>query len=155
MSPIHLVYVYNLWRTAKRRRDRQHRVEYEGGLRMDDYDLEGGAVESMEQQQPVSLFQRLLPTPTVSPPADDEPNAKGTLLDTLGISVGYLMRNFVQEVLDAGFTRSSSIYDIEEFVIRKKGTSTICPLDGRPGASYVHSLGQDPATVRLGKPPSC
>ena len=70
--------------------------------------------------------------------------------DTLGISVGYLKDGFLQEVLDAGMSKDSKIYEIEDLsepyvngIIRAKGANQLCPIDGHKGASYVHSLGLD------------
>jgi hypothetical protein len=74
-------------------------------------------------------------------------------LETLGVSVAWLQNGFLNEVIAAGFDGSSSIHDIEpgnkhgashlsdrRGVIREKGRSVKCPMDGQMGASYVHSL---------------
>ncbi|CAB9511907.1 Kinesin light chain [Seminavis robusta] len=91
---------------------------------------------------------------------DSHDNWKGVeiqQLDTLGVSVYHLKHNFLEEEVFASkhiktgnpLSRSSKIYDIENLrgpagVIRKKGSNTICPLDGKMGAAYVHCLqGED------------
>ncbi|CAB9501139.1 Kinesin light chain [Seminavis robusta] len=76
-------------------------------------------------------------------------------LETLGVSVYYLERIFLEELKGASTNdtqsrpRSSKIYEIENLrgppgIIRTKGATVICPLDGRMGAAYVHCLkGED------------
>ena len=76
---------------------------------------------------------------------EDTELLQGPSLD--GVSVGYLRDCFLQEVANAGFAKSSTVYEIEEQIIRGKGAAVVCPLDGRMGASYVHSLGNDPNKV--------
>jgi len=61
-------------------------------------------------------------------------------LELLGISVHYLSTTLLQEVKDAGYYRNSKIYEIEEHVIRGKGTEIVCPVDKCSGAAYVHCL---------------
>ena len=66
-------------------------------------------------------------------------------MDILAPSVEYLRTTFLAEVLNAGFSRDSTIYEIENLggppgVIRRKGLERISPLDGRKGSSYVHCL---------------
>jgi len=70
-------------------------------------------------------------------------------IDQAAPSVYYLQTTFLEEVLQAGGTHDSTIYDIENLqgppgLIRTKGSARICPVDGRIGAAYVHCLdGQD------------
>jgi tetratricopeptide (TPR) repeat protein len=72
-------------------------------------------------------------------------------LDLQGISVAYLKNHFLQEVREAGLDEDSAIYDIEDLrdhdnngVIRRKGATSICPIDNKIGTSYVHALGMEP-----------
>ncbi|CAB9496746.1 Hydra magnipapillata [Seminavis robusta] len=73
--------------------------------------------------------------------------------DLLGVSVHHLQHGLLHEVKEAGLSRESKIYEIEDLrypahgVIRRKGASVTCPIDGQLGASYVHSLGDDPDKV--------
>ena len=72
-------------------------------------------------------------------------------LDTLGVSVYHLEHVFLKEEvctsMDANGTMLSSsslIYEIEPGVIKGKGKDSICPLDKKKGAAYVHLLeGED------------
>ena len=71
-------------------------------------------------------------------------------LDMLGVSVHHMRTDFMTQVLDAVHNADSSIYEIEDLscssdgVIRRRGAKVRCPIDGRVGASYVHSLnGED------------
>ncbi len=64
-------------------------------------------------------------------------------LSYLGVSVFCLMKKFIDDVRAAGLDESSKIYEIEnlhhqEGVIRKASINTICPIDGKQGAAYVH-----------------
>ncbi|CAB9523937.1 Hydra magnipapillata [Seminavis robusta] len=73
-------------------------------------------------------------------------------LDMLGVSVFHLEHLFLQEVCTSTgnpLSRDSKIHEIENLrgppgVIRNKGTNTVCPIDGKEGAAYVHCLqGED------------
>ena len=89
-------------------------------------------------------------------------------LDLMGVSVFHLKEYLLQELpmvvpccLDENnnrsgsplLTRDSTIYQLEGPFIRRKGLDLTCPLDGRPGAAYVHCLQGDdhcgPATYML------
>lgn len=69
----------------------------------------------------------------------------------LGISVHWLQNGFMKELHSAGLNDHSTIHEIEDLnsnstescVLREKGKSTMCPLDGRIGAAYVHCLEND------------
>ena len=66
----------------------------------------------------------------------------------LGVSVRYLQTGFLKEIEEAGLSRNSVIYDIENLrgppgVIRRKGEQVVSPTDGRLGASYVDCLEGD------------
>jgi Tetratricopeptide repeat len=65
-------------------------------------------------------------------------------------SVHYLQTTFLEEVLAAGYSKSSTINDIENLrdskpgVIRRKGLEVICLNDSQKGAAYVDCLaGED------------
>jgi len=88
-------------------------------------------------------------------------------LELLGVSVHHLANDFLDEVRQRknwwSFFRSAEnykIYDIEDLsklndngIIREKGKDTTCPIDGRQGAAYVHTLQGDehvgPASIML------
>ena len=83
-----------------------------------------------------------------------------TDLGLKGISVGYLANQLLKEVFDAGLQRSSKIYELEDLsdldhdgLIRRKGASKVCPVDGEIGAAYVHSVDEPeavgPANIML------
>lgn len=62
-----------------------------------------------------------------------------------GVSVHYLQHHFIQEVAEAGYSRNSSIYELEDLrgnpgIIRRKGADVMCPLSNKKGAAYVHCL---------------
>jgi len=61
-------------------------------------------------------------------------------LGLMGISVHYLSNQFMREVRNADFDETSKIYDIVDFVIRKKGANVVCPIEKIRGAAYVHSI---------------
>ncbi|CAB9512394.1 Kinesin light chain [Seminavis robusta] len=71
----------------------------------------------------------------------------------LGVSVHHLVHGLLSEVEEAGLTRDAKKYEMEDLrqeehgVIRRKGASVVCPMDGELGAAYVHSLGDDPDKV--------
>jgi tetratricopeptide (TPR) repeat protein len=83
-------------------------------------------------------------------------------LDLLGVSVYHLDNDFINEVR-VEFPESpedTKIYQIENLgnldkngIIREKGKDTTCPIDGRQGAAYVHTLQGDehvgPASIML------
>jgi tetratricopeptide (TPR) repeat protein len=59
-------------------------------------------------------------------------------------SVDYLSNGFLREVEAAGLTKESTIQDIEERVLRGKGSLTSCPRDGRLGSAFVDAVhGED------------
>lgn len=66
----------------------------------------------------------------------------------LGVSVHWIQNGFRQEVVDAGFTAKSTIYDMENLKdsegrlgpIRRKGELVHCPISKKRGAAYVHCL---------------
>ncbi|CAB9496610.1 Kinesin light chain [Seminavis robusta] len=79
-------------------------------------------------------------------------------LDTLGVSIHHLKHIFLEREVERPkknattghfLSRHSSICEIEDLegppgVIRTKGATTTCPLDGKMGAAYVHCLqGED------------
>jgi len=81
-------------------------------------------------------------------------------LDLLGVSVYHLDNDFLDGVLLEGYTEYTKIYQIEDLsnldkngIIREKGKDTTCPIDGRQGAAYVHTLQGDehvgPASIML------
>jgi len=68
-------------------------------------------------------------------------------LDLLGVSVYHLQHYLMKEVHKAGFNEKSKIYEIVDLnkiltkgIVREKGANITCPMDGRKGASYVHSI---------------
>jgi len=69
--------------------------------------------------------------------------------DFIGVSVYYLETEFLREVQEAGYSRDSTIYQLEDLkclapgVIRQKGLSRTCPLDQKKGAAYIHCLRGD------------
>jgi len=72
-----------------------------------------------------------------------------------GISVGYLAKKLLKDVVKAGLKKSSTIKELENLedfdhdgFIRKKGASKICPEDGKIGAAYVHSILEPKAVGR-------
>jgi len=74
-------------------------------------------------------------------------------LGLLGISVSYLANELMQEVKEANLDASSRIYELEDLrevdkhgLIRRKGADVQCPIDGKKGAAYVHSI-SDPDAV--------
>ena len=70
-----------------------------------------------------------------------------------GVSVYHLENFFLQEVVSAGLDERSNFYAIDTDVVRPKGQKTLCPEDGKLGASYVNCLeGEDhagPSTFML------
>jgi hypothetical protein len=78
--------------------------------------------------------------------------------DLLGVSVFHFVNVFLPALLANGYSSSSQFLDIEDFrtsdsFIRQQGATTLCPVDGRMGAAYVHTLvGEDyvgPSTAML------
>ncbi len=68
-------------------------------------------------------------------------------LDLLGVSVYHLQFYFMKDVRRSGFTEKSKIYEIvdlkkldENDIVREKGANVTCPMDGKKGASYIHSI---------------
>jgi len=92
-------------------------------------------------------------------------------LDLLGISVNHIANDFMDEVRTkfpdsaeewSFFRRAedTKIYQIEDLnkldengIIREKGKDATCPIDGRQGAAYVHTLQGDehvgPSSIML------
>ena len=67
--------------------------------------------------------------------------------ELLGISVHYLTTQFITEVEEAGLSKISvmSQFEVlgdinEDGVIRTKGACTMCPIDQKMGAAYMHSI---------------
>ena len=70
-------------------------------------------------------------------------------LDLLGVSVHHLRTIFI-DLVHAKYPDSgndTTIYEIEDLrkldtngIIRENGKDTMCPIDGRRGAAYVHTL---------------
>lgn len=59
-------------------------------------------------------------------------------------SVHFLKHYFLADVQAAGFSPDSTVYEIEEAVVRARGRTFICPRDGLLGAAYVDTLsGED------------
>ena len=52
----------------------------------------------------------------------------------------YLRDAFVREAEAAGLTAASTVYEVDQPVIRRRGAQVRCPRDGRPGAAYVDCL---------------
>ncbi|CAB9510841.1 Kinesin light chain [Seminavis robusta] len=78
------------------------------------------------------------------------------MMETLGVSVFHLEQVFAEEEVCAAshaatgnpLSKDSKVYDIEDLrgppgVIRTKGASIVCPIDGKMGAAYVHCLEGD------------
>ncbi len=70
--------------------------------------------------------------------------------DFLAPSVHHLQTSFQQQIQDAGLSVDSTVYEIEDLrskepgLIRRKGLHVKCPLDGKMGSAYVHTLeGED------------
>jgi hypothetical protein len=68
----------------------------------------------------------------------------------LGVSVFHLANHFLSDVANyPGLSISSKFNEIENLesprgFVRERGKSTVCPIDGRKGAAYVHCLeGED------------
>eukprot|EP00553_Chaetoceros_curvisetus_P014334 CAMPEP_0204641500 /NCGR_PEP_ID=MMETSP0717-20131115/51162_1 /ASSEMBLY_ACC=CAM_ASM_000666 /TAXON_ID=230516 /ORGANISM="Chaetoceros curvisetus" /LENGTH=516 /DNA_ID=CAMNT_0051662171 /DNA_START=473 /DNA_END=2023 /DNA_ORIENTATION=+ len=68
-------------------------------------------------------------------------------LDLLGVSVHHLLLYFMKEVHRVGLTENSKFEDLahsenllESDGFRQKCANITCPIDGRSGASYVHSI---------------
>jgi len=66
-------------------------------------------------------------------------------LSMMAVSVFHLKTTFAEGLYAAGYSPSSTVYDIENLsgppgFIRQKGHDTICPLTGKRGSSYVHAL---------------
>lgn len=65
------------------------------------------------------------------------------------LSVHYLATTFMEEVIEAGLNKDSTVYQVENLdddepgVIRRKGAAINCPIDGKKGAAYVHCVGHD------------
>ena len=63
----------------------------------------------------------------------------------------------LDDIKSAGLDENTcTIYDIEDLrdgaelgVIRRKGANTICPIDGKLGAAYVHSIGKENSTIKI------
>merc|ERR1719193_417723 len=86
--------------------------------------------------------------------ARSEPVASGELGCKLRApSVHYLTTGFLREVESAGFSRDSTIHEVEPEIIRFKGARLVCPRDGNVGCAFVDTLeGSDdagPATMML------
>jgi len=88
---------------------------------------------------------------------DSNDTEKNTVedLELHGISVDYLASQVLKEVVDAGLTSSSKIYELEDLskldingLIRRKGAKKYCPIDKRKGAAYVHSIDNPNAVGR-------
>lgn len=56
----------------------------------------------------------------------------------------HLSSVFLAEVLAAGLSRDSTVYEVEPVVIRPKGAAVWCPIDMRLGCAYVDAIhGED------------
>jgi hypothetical protein len=109
---------------------------------------------------PTTTSQRRHSSRRVSPLVDPQvhnPDLAGAK-DLFGISVHHLVNVFLPAILANGYLASSQFLDIENFCtgdsfIRQYGATTPCPVDGRMGAAYVHTLvGEDhvgPSTAML------
>lgn len=101
--------------------------------------------------------------PVLDDTSSSSNNNSTTRLDTLGVSVFHLQTVFLEQTVctaTEGTTLSgySKIYEIENLqgtpgVIRQNTADTICPLDGRMGAAYVHCLldNRDAAADHVGE----
>lgn len=64
----------------------------------------------------------------------------------LAPSVYHLNTSLLQQIEDAGLSEDSTVRDIEDLgdstpgLIRRKGKDMKCPIDGRMGSAYVHTL---------------
>ncbi|CAB9498122.1 Kinesin light chain [Seminavis robusta] len=77
----------------------------------------------------------------------------------LGVSAYHLKSVFLTKVVDTkGLSTRSKFYEVENLFsdngfVREQGAATVCPVDGRCGSAYVHTLaGEDhvgPATLML------
>lgn len=70
---------------------------------------------------------------------------RGISLKYAGVSVYYLVHFFLPLVEASGFSRDSTIYEIENLktspgLIRRFGLRVQCPRDGQMGASFCHTL---------------
>ncbi|CAB9529597.1 Kinesin light chain [Seminavis robusta] len=83
-------------------------------------------------------------------------HVQSTQLDTLGVSVFHLEHFFLEKEVCASnhastgkfLSKESKVYDIEDLrgppgVIRSKSANTVCPVDKKMGAAYVHCLEGD------------
>ncbi len=70
----------------------------------------------------------------------------------LGVSVHYLSTVFLEEVkrmtkgsgsASASAASATTINDINNLLIKKKGKNVICPRDGKPGCAYVDCIEGD------------
>lgn len=76
----------------------------------------------------------------------DEEYALEKLMRLLAVSVHYLSTTFQKEAEDAGFERDKcTLLDLLKPVIQAKGLEERCPMDGKVGSSYVHSLMENSA----------
>lgn len=79
---------------------------------------------------------------------EEIPSKNGRIsVDPLGASVYHLKHVFLETRVCscAKFNRASRVNEIENLqgdmgVIRKTSSDTICPIDGRKGAAYIHCL---------------
>jgi tetratricopeptide (TPR) repeat protein len=66
--------------------------------------------------------------------------------DFLAPSVYHLQTSFLHQIKESGLDETATLYDIENLqadepgLIRQKGVTVNCPIDGKPGAAYVHCL---------------
>ena len=66
--------------------------------------------------------------------------------DYLAPSVYHLKTALLQQIKDAELDENATVRDIENLkdskpgLIRRKGMNMKCPLDGKMGAAYVHTL---------------
>lgn len=57
-----------------------------------------------------------------------------------GVSIYHLETELIREAEAHGFSRGSTVYDIEEALIHAKGADMRCPRDGQLGAAYVDAI---------------
>lgn len=104
------------------------------------------ALGSTSNQPHVPPLYRQGSVPTIQPVVSEDAQKE---LSQLAASVHYLKTKFLKEVRKARFNRDAPVYVIENLkgpqgVIRRKGKDVTCPVDGKPGAAYVHCLkGED------------
>jgi hypothetical protein len=125
-----------------------HRPQSEDEIRNHD-DIEQDDDDDAVIQTPADAAPRD-PAFVKDPPENWNRQGNNSRLDDMaGVSVYHLCNTFLPHVEDAGFSRDSTIYELENLkgppgLIRKVGRNIPCPITGEMGAAYVHCLqGED------------